>query len=485
MPHFSFTPVITINSDDVPTVVPIKGQVPRQAYPFSLKDIYPLVPSLDILTAYNRIRKIFQELAPLLSKHISRSQGLTMPPVTTSVDALNVLAMLFDPENYLSDTIWNRLTSPPCHRDTLFRLDELKPFPLRLSSQAKLQHTLAWVDSNIKINVEKAAAFWNLPATIISRIVDSALTIYSLLLKQQDYWLANSVNFNFSMFIQDRILNLILGDYLLVNNLLKRRNYLSNKIALEFIKELGLQSSEDLCVAGIFMGVIWTSDENFQQKFIDNNDDIFTDIYSQIQFSKDKMVVNDINEFIIDLSIPENLIEIAVVLDDNGESVFDLAMFQQLLRELGNLSVSFIVNRFPVSNNISLETLLNLLTDEYFQDLARFKESNRVKIVMEDQVFRSFEPAYLRHETRRIISNAHGVYVKGANFFETFQLPESIAYHAFTVYGEMSMILTGFLQGSGIFARSPRGETCFAYYGPDDVTTLRDRIDARKGSKEH
>jgi uncharacterized protein with ATP-grasp and redox domains len=55
---------------------------------------------------------------------------------------------------------------------------------------------------------------------------------------------------------------------------------------------------------------------------------------------------------------------VLVVLDDTGESVFDLALFQEVLRQTGHLNLKLVVNRFPVSNNISVGMVEQLLSDE-------------------------------------------------------------------------------------------------------------------------
>jgi hypothetical protein len=245
---------------------------------------------------------------------------------------------------------------------------------------------------------------------------------------------------------------------------------LSNRIAFDLLKGISPLSLHKLCLASVFLGVIWTGDPDLQERYQANPGTVLGDIETQLVSDTHPMGVDHIERFLREAGRPGA--RIAVVLDDNGESVFDLALFQQLLREAGELQVSFVVNRYPISNNISEEAVELLLRDPFFADLARFIQTGRAELLREEQVFRSFETGYLKPATRRRIEAASMVYVKGANFFETFQLPRTNSYHAFTVHGEMSETLTGCPDGTGIWANLPPGRRGYIYHGPADIETL-------------
>jgi hypothetical protein len=74
-------------------------------------------------------------------------------------------------------------------------------------------------------------------------------------------------------------------------------------------------------------------------------------------------------------------------------------------------------------------------------------------------------------------------YIKGANFFETFHLPEMVSYHVFTIHGEMSMSLTGYAEGQGIFARVPEKQSPFIYRDSDHIITLKKQVDVWRDVK--
>jgi hypothetical protein len=147
-------------------------------------------------------------------------------------------------------------------------------------------------------------------------------------------------------------------------------------------------------------------------------------------------------------------------------------LFQEIIRATGHLEMVFLVNRYPVSNNIALDTFDDLLADEYFGDLSRYRSDGRVRVQVEGQVFRSFEYNYLSPAARDMLEQSSLVFIKGANFFETLQPTGTIRYHGFTVYGYTSAMLSGCPEGSGVFARIPAGQAGYEYSGPANVRTL-------------
>ncbi len=474
-----FTPEVGLDPGQAPTDATIKGESPRLDYSFTLLDIYPTVPALDVHQAYQKIRGELDRLDNLLSHKLKLRGSVRLPRASTGIEASYLLSVLFDPASYYTDGIWQTLTVPASVYTDLFRLDQALPFPLQLASPQKLIHTLMWIDTNVKVIVERATEPYQVPAAIVRQIVESTLQIYSYLVKQQDYQLARSINFNYSMFLQDRILNVIFGDaiYMAVDRLYEHGK-LANRIALQLLKGLGNLSYQQLCALSTFMGVIWTSREETRRDFASNPDATLGHIETELNAQRANWCINHTNQFLADMQADSEK-TIVVVLDDNGESVFDIALFQRLLNNTGHLQVTFVINRYPISNNISLHTFQTLLQAPYFMDLGRHLESGRASLCVERQVFRSFELAYLQPETRRAIHNSQATYIKGVNFFETFQLPDVTRYHCFTVHGHTSMLLTGCPEGKGIFVNLKPGQPGYTYR-PRQVETLRDQIASTK-----
>jgi hypothetical protein len=415
-----------------------------------------------------------------LNDHLHHRLGLRdafrLPSASDDFQALYLLSILFDPSSYYTAEIWHRLATPESSTTGLWQLDEARPFPLRLASPRKLIHTLVWIDTNIKTTVESIAKLYMIPPSVIRYIAEMALTIYSYLIKQEDYYLARSINFNYSMFLQDRILNLIFGDDIYLSaNWLQEQRQLANHIALQLLKNLGALSYRQICTLSVFMGVIWASHESVQQDFRTNPAATLGTIDTQLSAQQANWCIDHIDQFLAEVGTDPQK-PIVVILDDNGESVFDIALFQRLLNDTGELSVNFVVNRYPVSNNIALDMFQALLKDPYFADLKQHFQQRRATLHVESQPFRSFEPAHLQPETLDAIRHSQATYIKGVNFFETCQFPDITRYHCFTVYGHTSMLLTGCAEGKGAFVKLNPGQTGYTYYSQERIETLRDKI---------
>ena len=481
MPRIMFTPEIFLDADSYPEVVPVKGQLPTLAYPFKLRDIYPTIDNLNPIDAYERMTAQFQRANDLLCHQLHLKDNFILPIVKTNEDAIKVLGLLFDPTIHFSKGLIKNILSAKQHTlPKIFNLTDVSPFPLKLASKKKLLHTLAWIDTNIKVSVEQVAKYYKIPDEIVVELVERAFVVYCLLIKQQDYLLAHTINFNHSMFIQDRILALFLGYKIyLQNDVVQTRNKISNQIALELLKGLKNLSLRQLCLASIFMGVVWVNDLSLQDSFFLHSDSVLGDISNQLFSRNKKLAVDHIDAFLQEISLPNT--RVVVVLDDNGESVFDLGLFQQIIMEYYELKIVFLVNRFPVSNNISEETFIQLIQDPFFSDLAKYLETGPGKILYEEQFFRSFEKKYLKPNTYQQLQIPSIAYIKGANFFETFHLPELVSYHIFTIHGEMSETLTGYSQGQGIFVRIPKKHLPFIYHDGEDIITLRNQVESWGG----
>src|SRR5207248_673480 len=87
---------------------------------------------------------------------------------------------------------------------------------------------------------------------------------------------------------------------------------------------------------------------------------------------------------------------------------------------------------------------------------------------------------YLPPRARRIIEGADAAHVKGANYFETCQIPGKETCHAFTVYGPISRTYTGLRDFDAVFAHLPAGTAGYAHHRePDQIVTLRDVVRRR------
>lgn len=472
-----FTPEMVLPVDAVPVRVPVKGRLPRLEYSCAMKDIYPVVPSLNPQRAYHQIVNEFTQTASLLLDRIPGVGKAEWPQAESDVQAQQFLAVLFDSARHHGYDPQKGLLLSTERPGELFRLKESRPFAFRSASPAKIAHTMAWIDTNIKVAVEDVAAVYQLSVEAVRRVVESVFRIYSLVVKQQDFFLARMMNINYSMFIQDRILSLTFGSIALIGGGSSGMGAArANDMALQLLKGLHGLSYSQLCTLSVFMGVMWVSSSEMQRCYRAGPDNVLGDIESQLNSLVAKWGINHIDRFLREVAGIEKPAGIAVILDDNGESVFDVALFQRLLDDVPNLRVGFVVNEYPVSNNMALDTFRTLLQDSYFATLRGHLNHGRATLHIESQMFRSFEVEYLRPSTQVLLADSVFAYVKGANFFETFQPTGNVRYYCFTVHGWTSMLLTGCPEDTGIFACVEKGRTGYTYDSPEHVVTLLEKV---------
>lgn len=472
-----FVPGLGLDTSSVPDAMPIKGQLPANHYAFSLKTVYPSTPSVDSLTAYRRLQEILRHCDDLLATRLQLRPARELPRALTSEQATAFLGTMFDPRLDRGDAGIGLLRSDMPGRSELMHIAQARPFPLHRASAWKLEHTLAWADTNMKLEVERVTTACGIDAQDSSWLAEAALIMYSIVMKQQDYWLARHGSLNHSMFVQERVVDLIFGGTLSGGGGISSSGSLSNLIAMDLLRGFTDPSAHTLCVAGISMGVVWAGDPEIQRRYRLAPSAVLGDLDTRLRDIMKEMPVDD--SAALESDAMQVGASMAVVLDDNGESVFDVALFQQLMRQNETLTVTLYANAWPVSNNIWEQALLQVLEDDYFADLRGYVRSGRARIIVERQAFRSFELDHLADISLADMLGAKAVYIKGANFFETMQLTNAHRYYAFVAYGDMSVALTGFDPGACVMVQIPAGFDAFEYGGPEDIRTLRQLVESR------
>lgn len=477
MKEFFFTPETFLSFEKSLDDLTVKGQLPLLTYGFSFLQIYPTIPSLDLPEAYQQIIALIRRTDHLLFKRLSATRQIPLPKARNKEEANKAFNFLFNIHlpNFSNQVTLPHETQPGNH--DLFSIKGKKPFSFNLATPDKLLHSLHWIDANIKLQIEKIGAGLNFSDLEINAFAETALSIYSYLIKANDFYLAKHMNFNYSMFFQERIIS-ILFDHLPISieTILLKEGRLVNDVALKLLQQYVNPSFDKLCKLSVFMGVAWIDLNASQKKALFDFDNSMQTMDSYLDLESRKWCINHSELFLKDIQDADTVKRAVIcILDDNGESVFDLALFQNLLTQYSKLEVIFIVNFFPVSNNIALSTFKQLLHSNYFQKLNQFFDQGRAHLVTERQVFRSFETSNLRPSTVQAIKKADVTYVKGANFFETFQLKETLTYFAFTAHGYTSLMLTGCPKGSGIFTRIPAGYEGF-YYSSHQITNCKEVV---------
>lgn len=170
---------------------------------------------------------------------------------------------------------------------------------------------------------------------------------------------------------------------------------------------------------------------------------------------------------------------LTVVLDDATETVADLLWIQDLIGHFPHLRVDILVNTAQISINFSAHMLDAVLRSESFKFLAS-RLGTQFEVTKIYCPFISFQPEYLPVSVLRRIDNSHAVFVKGANFFETFQVPHKPCFYAFVVFGPVSRAYSGLNDHDAVFAYVPAGASGYRHGNPcEGMQTLRDVVENR------
>src|SRR6185436_4126982 len=149
---------------------------------------------------------------------------------------------------------------------------------------------------------------------------------------------------------------------------------------LQILKGLGNELPyEYLCQLSVIAGVLWVNRKDIQDSFYKDQNQTSEYIKEKMLLMCDNWCVNNINIFIKDI-MSSSCHSVVVVLDDNGETALDLALFQRILDGNKTLRLALVVNSYPVHHNNSIKLLLKLLEDPYFESLKNYMQQGRVVI---------------------------------------------------------------------------------------------------------
>ena len=171
--------------------------------------------------------------------------------------------------------------------------------------------------------------------------------------------------------------------------------------------------------------------------------------------------------------VRQESVVLAVILDDAAETVFDFLWIQGLMARFPRFRVDLLVNSAQISINFSIHMLETVLRNPCFKTLSS-EFGRRLQVTKMYCPFISFQTNYLPENARRAIAAADLLYVKGANFFETCQIPEKNRFHAFVVFGPISRSYTGLNDYDAVFVHLPPGTPGYTHdCKPEDVVTLK------------
>jgi hypothetical protein len=175
---------------------------------------------------------------------------------------------------------------------------------------------------------------------------------------------------------------------------------------------------------------------------------------------------------------------LAAIVDDATETVIDLLWMTRLLRRFAFLHIDLIVNTARVSVNFSLDMLSSIWDSPSFAS-SLSAIGNRLRVVPIYCPLVSLQSNCLTTSVRAIIDRADAVFVKGAGYFETLQLPEKNVFYGFVVHGPISIKYTGLNEFDAVFAHVPAGQVGYVHdAAPEHVRRLIDLVGGSSNDPE-
>jgi hypothetical protein len=194
------------------------------------------------------------------------------------------------------------------------------------------------------------------------------------------------------------------------------------------------------------------------------------DLYAHIkQAAKTPLRIDD-SQLFVDRVLSAG--QMVYVPDDNGETVFDLALLQRALEFNPNLQIYIVANKTPVSNNVNIQSLQSICQRDSFKRL-----NANIHFLGLDSCLEVPLCVNLTREEQNIISSSDVVMVKGQMFFEycdMYKLNPNTFYF-FVSSSAINNLLTGARKDEGIVAHIPSADAKYKVESRKHVTrTLLD-----------
>ena len=312
----------------------------------------------------------------------------------------------------------------------------------------------------------------------VDRLVDRACEVLSHLYKANCHFLMKNINNNFNMYLISKVVEFLVGKRCYdaeSQELLSTRRSLSQALIMS-------QEYNNLPIVEK-MGVALGKGVSFMESRMRNEKLDRAQATSvqktSYQFYHKRIAVDHrlkLLELVSESGLRKNSFNLAVILDDATETVDDLLWLQDLLEMFPFLRVHILVNTAQISINFSSHMLKSVWRARPFAKLVQ-KLGTQFFVTEIYCPFISFQTNFLPSEARRIIDESDAVYIKGANFFETCQIPEKDCFHAFVVFGPISQQLTGLNNFDGVFTFLPAGIPGYRHEGKNQIIrTLSDTV---------
>jgi hypothetical protein len=213
--------------------VRVKGREPRIKYQHNFAGIYQDTPA-----------KSLGETGKSIQHEVGRFYRVA-GRISAGLEDADIIPLLLCPVPDISAASYTAtiLTSPKAVALQLAR-----------SPIEKLAHSFTWIDVNLKLRVEDVCTYAGLSENVARAAVESAESIYALLLKADDYTLARIITFNESAFVQQRIVEVLFGHVGMLTLAHQEHAQQLNDLASKVISDFATSTLADMLVESILAG---------------------------------------------------------------------------------------------------------------------------------------------------------------------------------------------------------------------------------------
>ncbi len=331
--------------------------------------------------------------------------------------------------------------------------------------------------------LKNLSAEGKIPENQIANLLDQACLMLSQIYKARQFHVIKHINNNFNMYLISRVIEELVGRDIYCSE--EQELSLTGQslaTALEMAPGFMSYSVREKMGFALGMGVAFIEQRMRRKESV--KETIEETQKTTYEYFRKTIAIDDrshLLKMISDGVIRKSPFTLAAVLDDATETVIDLLWMQDLMEQFSHFRVNLLVNTAQISINFSSHMLNSVLSSPPFKKLAA-RWGNQFRVTKMYCPFISFQTNYLPPNARQVIKESDVVYIKGANFFETCQIPEKECFHAFVVFGPVSRAYTGLTDYEAVFAYLPAGIAGYLHhFKAEEIITLKDIIQNRDG----
>lgn len=357
---------------------------------------------------------------------------------------------------------------------------ELPPFCWREADAKKLCVSFTYNANAFYRILKNLNAEGKISENQIGNLLDQACIMLSQIYKAGHFHVIKHINNNFNMYLISKVIEELVGSEIYSSGE-QELSLTTQSMATALKMAPGFASYSVLEKMGFALGMgVAFIEQRIRRKesvaeTIEKTEKTAHEYFHQSIAIDDRM---RLLKMISDADTQKSTFVVAAILDDATETVMDLLWMQDLMEQFPNFCVNLLVNTAQISINFSIHMLDAVLASSCFKKLSS-RLGKQFQVTKMFCPFISFQTNYIPLHARRVINESDVIYIKGANFFETCQIPEKPCFHAFVVFGPISRSYSGLNDYDAVFAYLPAGVTGYIHNtNASEIITLKSITEA-------